>query len=261
MTPFPSLFISHGSPDLLLRNIAARDFLAEYGRTVGKPRAVLVASAHFEAGTPTVSSAKRPETIYDFNGFPPELYALTYAAPGSPELAQEVAARLGEEGFETAFDDARGFDHGVWVPLMLLYPDADVPVVTLSVCPGEDTAFHERMGAALAPLREDGVLVVGSGSLTHNLRAFFNGDYAENARPPEWVSAFRDWVVEKAEIGARGELLDYRRKAPHAIENHPTEEHFLPFFVALGAGGGHTGKAIHSSYDHGILAMDAIAFS
>jgi len=260
MAAFPSLFISHGSPDIVLRDTPAKAFLNEYGRTLGKPGAIIIASAHYETERPAVSAAPHPETIYDFRGFADDLYALKYPAPGAVALADEVGARLKKAGIEADVDHARGYDHGVWIPLMLLYPQADVPIVQLSVCPDAGAAAHVALGEALRPLREDGAMVIGSGTMTHNLRAFFEGGREEGAVVPDWVKTFRDWIVERAKTGARDDLIHYRERAPFARENHPSEEHFLPFFVSLGASDTATGEAVHASYDYGVLAMDALAF-
>ncbi|WP_211109990.1 DODA-type extradiol aromatic ring-opening family dioxygenase [Acuticoccus mangrovi] len=255
-----SLFVSHGAPNLVLHNSAARDFLARYAEALPRPKAIVVASAHFEAPGPVVSAASAPRMIYDFRGFEPELYEITYSAPGDPALARDCAERLAEAGFAPRLVE-RGFDHGTWVPLSLLWPAADIPVVTMSVDPGSDAATHVAMGAALAPLTEEGVLVVGSGSLTHNLMEFFRGGYRPDSPAPEWVKAFGAWVHETISAGALDDLVAWRTKAPYGPENHPTPEHLLPLFVALGAAGaGATTERVHSSHSHGILQMDAYAF-
>ncbi len=256
----PTLFISHGPPTLVIEPSPARDFLAGYGRELGKPRAIVVASAHFNANRPAVVADPHPGMIYDFGGFDPALYEMVYPAPGDPALARKVAEFLKAAGLGPVFMPERGYDHGAWVPLMLLYPQADVPVVQISVQPALGAAHHLAIGRALAPLAEQGILVLGSGSLTHNLHEFFRGGYAGDA-PPEWVSTFDDWVLEKAAGGAVDDLVHYRERAPHARDNHPTEEHFLPLHVALGAAGeGATGQRIHSSHLNGVLSMDAYAF-
>jgi len=256
-----TLFVSHGAPNLILHNSEARDFLAAYGRNLSDYRGILVVTAHYEAPEPRLTSAAHPPMIYDFGGFEPELRTIVYPAPGSPSLASEAADALSKAGFEPGLDDRRGYDHGTWVPLALLRPEADVPVVQLSVSPNHDAAWHYRLGEALRPLAESGVLIIGSGAATHNLHEFFRGGYRFDTPAPDWVRAFGDWLDEKAEAGDVPALLAWE-KAPFARENHPTEEHLLPFFVALGAAGkGAKGKRIHSSQQYGVLMMDCYAFA
>lgn len=261
MTRLPTLFISHGSPMLALEDSPARRFLLELGKTLPRPKAVVVFSAHWETvGGPAVGLASRPQTIHDFGGFPPALYALQYPAAGATDVAQRAAALLEQAGFTVARDAGRGLDHGAWVPLRLMYPDADVPVAQVSVLRGASPADHERLGRALADLPGEGVLVIGSGSLTHNLYEFRG--QGMDAPVPDWVSAFDDWMAAQLENGRRDALLDYRAQAPHAARNHPTEEHLLPLFAAMGAAGeGAQSKRIHASYEYGVLAMDVYGFS
>jgi 4,5-DOPA dioxygenase extradiol len=258
---FPSVYVSHGSPMMAIEPSAARDFLSGFGNTLGRPRAIVVASAHFESTQPLVTADARPEMIYDFGGFPEALYRIVYPAPGDPELAKQVAGLMDAAGLAPALVEHRGFDHGTWVPLRLLYPQADIPVVQISVQPQLGAAHHYQLGRALAPLREDDILLIGSGSATHNLMQFFRGNHAPGDASPPWVVDFEEWIRDKAERGAVDDLVNYRARAPHARENHPTEEHFLPFHVALGAGGeGAKGRRVHTSHDRGILAMDCATF-
>lgn len=258
-TSLPALFISHGSPMTAIDGSPAHQFLKELGHQLPRPRAILVASAHWETASPLASLATVPETIYDFGGFPRALYEIRYPAQGAPEVAREALRLLAAAGFPAAADPGRGFDHGVWVPLHLMYPEADIPVASVSIQPHLDPAHHWRMGAALAPLREDGVLVIGSGALTHNLREFFQA--RREPGPAPWAVAFQDWLADALAAGRTEALLDYRRQAPFATRNHPTDEHLLPLFVALGAGGPQARfEHLHSSLDHGVLAMDTYAF-
>jgi 4,5-DOPA dioxygenase extradiol len=258
---FPSLFLSHGSPTLAIENSEAREFLKGYAKTLGKPRAIVIASAHFGTSRPAVDGDARPGMIYDFRGFPEELYRIVYPAPGDPVVAVKVAGLLQAADFAPAIVKDRGYDHGTWVPLSLLYPDADVPVVQLSVQPQLGAQHHFKVGRALASLRDEDILVIGSGSASHNLQEFFRGGYGADAATPEWVAKFDDWVHEKAEAGAIEDLVNYRERAPYARENHPSEEHFVPFHIALGAGGESAkGERIHSSHQNGVLTMDAYAF-
>lgn len=262
MSRLPALFVSHGAPNLILANEGARDFLAGYGAELGRPQAILMVSAHFETDRPTLTADARPAMIYDFHGFEDALYSITYPAPGDPAFAGQVAESLRQQGFEPELAHDRGFDHGAWVPLKLLYPDADIPVVQLSVQTPLGPDHHYRLGRALAALRDDNVLVIGSGSMTHNLYELRLGGRHRDRETPDWVVEFGEWMREKAEAGALDDLLDYRERAPHAVRNHPSEEHLLPFFVALGAGGqGARAERVHTSHSYGVLQMDAYRFN
>lgn len=264
MTTLAPLYISHGSPMLLLENTAAKAFLAGHGRALGRPDAIVIASAHFEADRPSVVSDPAPGMIYDMRGFPDELYRIRYAAKGDPALAARVAGLLEDAGLAPAIVAERGYDHGTWVPLSLLYPDADVPVVQVSVQPDLGAAHHLELGRALAPLTRQNILVIGSGSLTHNLYELRdeNGRRPLDDAEPAWVKDFADWVGARVAAGAVDDLVAYRERAPHGARNHPTEEHYLPLLVALGAAGeGARGRLVHSSHEYGILRMDAFAFA
>jgi len=255
----PALFISHGAPTLPLEDVPARQFLSGLGTRIGRPAAVLAVSAHWETDAPRVSAAGRPETIHDFYGFPDALYRISYPAPGAPELAARVVERLDEAGIPATTDPARGLDHGAWVPLMLMYPEAAVPVTQLSIQPELGPAHHLAIGRALAPLRAEGVLVLASGSAVHNLRDLAWG--AKGGRPVEWARQFDAWLADRIERGAMEELLDYRRRAPHAVRAHPRDEHLLPLFTAMGAGGPDvSGRRIHESFTLGSLSMAAFSF-
>jgi 4,5-DOPA dioxygenase extradiol len=245
---------------LALQDSPARRFLQELGKSLDRPKAIVVVSAHWETrGGPAVSLAQRPDTIHDFGGFPRALFEMRYPAPGAPEAAQRAAALLEAAGIAVGFSPERGLDHGAWVPLRLMYPDADIPVTQLSVVHDASPAVHERLGNALAALRGEGVLVVGSGSLTHNLYEF--SGQGIDAPVPHWVSEFEAWMKACLENSDHAALLDYRRAAPFAVQNHPTEEHLLPLFVAMGAAGPEArATQLHASFEHGVLAMDAYAF-
>ena len=257
MAPLPALFVSHGSPMLALQDSPARRFLEGLGASLPRPKAILAVSAHWEtAGGPDVSLAAQPETIHDFGGFPRALFEMRYPAPGAPDVAERAAALLEAASIPAGRSGTRGLDHGAWVPLRLMYPDAAIPVAQLSIVRGATPARHERIGRALAPLREEGVLILASGSLTHNLYEFRG--QAIDAPAPQWVSEFGAWIKARLDADDRAALLDYRQAAPFARENHPTDEHLLPLFVAIGAGGHAT--RLHTSFEHGVLAMDAYAF-
>lgn len=259
----PSLFLSHGSPMLALTDTPARRFLGAYGAELERPKAIVVASAHYETCRPVALAARNPRTIYDFGGFDPRLYEITYPAPGDPELAGRVTELLGAAGFPATIDESWGYDHGVWVPLSLLFPEADIPIVAVSVQPDADPKHHFALGQALAPLREEGVLVIGSGSLTHNLAAIRSelGRNPVDAPGADWAVAFADWMNAKIADGDVDALLDYRAQAPYARQNHPTDEHLLPLFTAMGAAGTTArGTRVHTSHEYGALMMDAYAF-
>ncbi len=258
-TVFPSVFVSHGAPSLVLTPTPAREFLKELGRTLdetcGRPKAVLCASAHWTAKAPTLSGADTMTTIYDFYGFPDELYEITYPAPGDPDLARRAAVLLAESGLISAENPVRGLDHGAWVPLSLMYPEADVPVVQISVQPEADAAHHLALGRALAPLRSQGVLILASGGATHNLRDL----RFPESEPADYARDFDRWLSEAVLAGREEALLDYLNTAPQARRNHPTPEHFLPLFVALGAG--ERARQLHASFAYGVLSMAAFTWS
>ncbi len=254
----PTLFISHGSPMLALEDAPTTKFLRGLAAQLPKPSAIIIASAHWETDEPMLTGAVQLETIHDFQGFPKELYALRYPAHGNPELANRVQSLLTASGFKTGIDPVRGMDHGAWNPLLLMYPRADIPVIELSVQPKHDASWHCKIGQALAPLRKENILIIGTGNLTHNLREAFRGHHSET---PLWVTAFAEWVAEHAAKSNIADLLNWQTLAPHARENHPTPEHFLPFFVALGAAGTPLqARHLHEDTALGVLAMDAYAF-
>ncbi|MDK9696201.1 MAG: dioxygenase [Siculibacillus sp.] len=261
VVPMPPLFVSHGAPDLILHDNPTRDFLAAVAATLPRPTAIVSVSAHFASLRPAVVVDAAPAMIYDFGGFDPALREMVYPAPGEPALARRIGEALVAAGHDTLLVEGRGYDHGTWVPLKLMYPAADVPVVQLSVQPRRDAAHHFAIGRALAPLVGEGVLILGSGSLTHNLHEASAGGRGPRSRrvpPPAWVTEFAEWIAEKVAANDVEALLDYRARAPHAVRNHPTDEHLLPLFVALGAGG--DGMRIHEAYDFAVLAMDAYRF-
>lgn len=260
MSSLPAIFVSHGSPMLALRDSPARRFLLALGGSLPRPTAIAVVSAHWQTRNgPMVSLAASPETIHDFGGFPQALFDLRYPAPGAPEVAGRAARLFEAAGIPVGRSLERGLDHGAWVPLSLMYPQADLPVMQISIVHGASPAMHRQLGAALRQLREEGVLVLASGSLAHNLHEFRSR--ALDAPAPAWVSEFGAWMHDKLLGNEQQALLDYRRLAPMAEKNHPTDEHLLPLFVAMGAGGeGARAQLLHASVEHGVLAMDAYAF-
>ena len=251
----PSLFVSHGAPSLPFDDVPARDFLRGLGVKFGKPRAILIASAHWDTPAPMVNSVATNTTIHDFRGFPAPLYDLRYDAPGDAALASEVAGRLSAAGLPVKTDMARGLDHGAWVPLSLMYPDADIPVVQLSVQGHGGAAHHIAMGRTLHGLRQDNVLVMGSGGFVHNLRRIAPPGSPE----PDWSRDFSSWMHDRLVARDEAALRDYRSLAPNAVLAQPEEEHFMPLFFAYGAGGEKT-ERLHTSHTFGSLRMDAYAF-
>jgi 4,5-DOPA dioxygenase extradiol len=257
----PTLFISHGSPMTALEDTAAHRFLATLGTLVPRPKAVLAVSAHWETNIPAVSTTAQNTTIHDFYGFPPPLYQLHYNAPGAPDVAERTAALLHAAGMQVGADPQRGLDHGAWVPLLLAWPEADIPVTQLSVQTHLGAAHHLALGAALAPLREEGVLIMASGSYTHDLRRFRRGIDLAAPETPD-VTAFSDWMHGKIMDMDFAALADYRAQAPYARDEHPTDEHLLPLHVAMGAAGTRAkAERLHSSVEFGFLRMDSYAFN
>lgn len=255
----PTLFLSHGSPMHALHPGRAGEAWQGIATALPTPRAVLIASAHWETSLPMLTGGGPLETLHDFGGFPEELYRVQYDASGAPELAQQAAALLREAGFTAAVNGCRGLDHGAWVPLRWMYPQHDVPVVQLSVQPSLGTLHHLRLGEALAPLARDGVLVIGSGHVTHNLRDW--STQRGRAEPLEYAVQFAEWLHERLIAGDREAVLSYRELAPSAVRAHPTEEHFLPLFVALGAAGPEArATRVHAAIEDAALAMDAYSF-
>lgn len=262
----PTLFISHGSPMHALHPGAAGEAWAALADRLPRPKAILVASAHWESELPMVTTSAAPETVHDFAGFPPELYRVRYPAPGAPELAERVLALLAAAGLPASANGCRGLDHGAWVPLLRLYPDADVPVVQLSVQPALGAAHHLALGAALAPLTGAGVLVMGSGHMTHNLREWIqharsHGMRAADTPAAPYVQAFRDWIARALLTDDRAALASWKTAAPHAARAHPSDEHFLPLPLAYAAAGPAPAvERIDAGVDAGVLAMDAYLF-
>lgn len=253
----PALFISHGSPMLALQPGASGPALRHLAASMAKPRAILIMSAHWESQELLIGSAAQPRTWHDFGGFPAELHAVQYPAPGAPELALEIQSLLAKADLPSRLDAQRPLDHGAWVPLTLMYPEADIPVLQISLPSHLGPRMQTRIGRALTSLREQGVLLIGSGSITHNL-----GELDWRAGPDvitPWAKEFRDWVVAKLQLGDDEALHDYRQQAPHARRNHPSDEHLLPLYFARGAGGAL--RIEHSGFTYGALGMDIYSFN
>ena len=259
-TVVPALYVSHGAPLFAVDAGETGPALTRWGQGLRAQfpalRGVVIMSPHWMARTTQVMTGPQPATWHDFDGFPPALYQLQYPAPGAPALAQEVLALLQAAGVAAQGDAGRPFDHGAWVPLMHLFPEADLPVVQVALPVGAGPAEVYALGAALRGLRSRGVLVMGSGSMTHNLAEFFGGE----REPAPYVLEFSRWIESALERGDLKALLNYRSQAPHAERAHPTDDHFLPLFFALGA----AGDDLHANYlsrevMYSMLAMDAFA--
>jgi 4,5-DOPA dioxygenase extradiol len=262
-TPMPALFISHGAPNIILSDLPAKRFLETMAADLPTPKAIIMVSAHFEHEGVAVVTDPIPPMIYDFGGFEAELYEKVYAAPGSPNVAAKALGLLQQAGLNPAKIPHRGYDHGTWNPLILAYPKADIPVVQVSVDPNEDARHHFAIGRALAPLADAGVLIIGSGHITHNLRGFFmrGRDASFDAMIDKTSAAFVAWIEDRVVANDVEALLDWETKAPFPKESHPTSEHFMPFFVALGAGGqAGRGERIHHSVEQGFFAYDHYRF-
>lgn len=256
----PSLFVPHGAPTFALRPGAAGKALRAAAAALPHPRAIIVVSAHWETARPAVGFADRPETLHDFWGFPEALYSLHYPATGSREASQEALSALLAAGFTAEAAPERGLDHGAWIPLQIMFPEADIPVLPLSIQPHLGPEHHYRIGQALAPLTRQGFLIVASGNLTHNL-ADFQRAYRSGGQTQDYVRAFSDWFWEKLSRHNLAAMLDYRRQAPAAIRAHPRDEHLLPLFIALGAAGeNRRATRLHAGIDDYVIAMDAFAF-
>jgi 4,5-DOPA dioxygenase extradiol len=256
----PVLFVSHCAPTVALEDDAYTQAVASFGAAT-RPRAVAVVSAHWEAPGPVrVNDAERSELIYDFSGFPRSLYAIEYRAPGAPDVAERALGLMTAAGIDAVAESSRGWDHGLWVPLRILYPDAAVPIVQISLPVPRTPESMFRIGEALAPLRDEGVMLVGSGGVVHNLRRLRWDD--EGGAPEGWARDFDAWVTERLERRAFGEILTYRAAAPHADLAVPTSEHFDPIFFALGAASPADRVAtVYAGFTFGTLSMRTFALA
>jgi 4,5-DOPA dioxygenase extradiol len=251
----PSLFISHGSPLIAIVDTPVGCFLGDLGQEIPAPRAILCISAHWETWFTAVTGSPAPPVIHDFRG-PRALHELTYSAPGDPPLAATISETLAAEGMATTVDPQRGLDHGAWIALRFMAPSATVPVLQLSLRTDQDSRFLFQMGRALRPLRDEGVLILASGGAVHNL---YEIDGRPMDAPPEaFVRDFDNWLHDAVAGNRTGDLMDWQNTAPDPQRSHPMPaEHFLPLFVALGAGSGSPGRLIHKSFMHGTLSMAA----
>lgn len=257
---FPTVFISHGSPMLAVEPGVYGAAWREIAAAIPKPAAILMVSAHWNTQQAVLSAATNPKTIHDFGGFPAVLYEISYPAPGAPQLAARAAELLEKAGIPVGMAPDRGLDHGAWVPLQQMYPSADIPVTQLSVQPGLDAEWHLRLGEALRPLREEKVLVIGSGSLTHNLHEFHSDEFNSD-RADDYVHDFQCWMYGALIRNDRDALSAWQQQAPHAHRAHPSTEHLLPLFVTYGAAGKNpVVQRPLANYSGGALAMDCYVF-
>lgn len=252
----PSLFISHGSPMLALEPGASGPALKRLADELPRPKAIIVVSAHWESPDLMVTSHPSPATWHDFGGFPPQLFAVQYPAPGDPALAARIVEQLAANGLPAQLNAERPFDHGAWVPLSLMYPAADIAVVQVSLPSHLGPLRQTQVGRALSALRNEGILLIGSGSITHNLRELNWQAGPQNIEP--WAKAFRDWMIEKLAANDEAALHAYRQQAPFAARNHPSDEHLQPLYFARGAGG--LFSIAHEGWTMGALGMDIYRF-
>lgn len=251
----PGLFISHGSPMLAIDPEQIGPALQRLSLNLPQPQAIVIMSAHWESDALEVNTGIRPETWHDFRGFPAELYEIRYPAPGHPDLAEDILQRLAQAGFNANANSSRPHDHGVWMPLLHMYPEANTPVVDISLPMNMSAEEIYRIGQTLAPLREQQILLIGSGSITHNLREI--QWHNANSPVPDWCATFRNYVVHKLAHSDYEAVLNWP-EIPHVLRNHPTLEHFAPLFFAMGLG--HRFSLVHHSFSMGALGRDIYRF-
>jgi len=256
----PSLFLSHGSPMMAIENSETTRFFTQLGQNLPQPKAIVIFSAHYDQRGPvTITGGHTLSTIYDFYGFPQPLYDIDYSAPGAPKLAQKAVKLLKDAGIAAQLDINQGLDHGAWIPMLYMYPDKDIPIIQVSINSAMDAVFHFEIGRWLRALREEGVMFVGSGGISHNLREIFAP--RQDPQRVEKVNQFTQWVSEQLTAGNISNLLDYLEKAPHARFNHPTPDHYLPLPCILGTSyDDEIGEVLHRAVDLEILALDAYGF-
>ncbi|WP_435167713.1 DODA-type extradiol aromatic ring-opening family dioxygenase [Paenibacillus glycanilyticus] len=254
----PSYFFAHGAPSIVLEDNSYTDLLKTFAANHPKPKAIVLFSAHWEENVQAVSASKTYSTIYDFGGFQDELYRMTYPAKGDRSLADRIVSLFESQGIQAVTDDERGLDHGAWAVLKLLYPNADIPVIALSVNRYLTNEQQYRIGKSLAQLREQDVLIIGSGGTVHNLRALnWRSDGVD-----DWAAGFDQWLQEHVESWDLDALFQYRTLAPYAAQAVPTSEHFIPLLLAMGAGDGtRQAKLLHRSYQYGNLSLSCWEFA
>jgi 4,5-DOPA dioxygenase extradiol len=254
----PAYFFAHGAPSIVLEDNDYTALLKSFAAQTPRPKAIVLFSAHWEHTTQSVGAAEQYGTIYDFGGFQDELYRMTYPAQGDRPLAEQVQALFAQHGIPSVMDEERGLDHGAWAVLKLLYPDVDVPVVALSVNRHLSHEQQYEIGKALSALREQDVLIIGSGGTVHNLRRLnWRADGID-----EWAETFDNWLQSKLEAWDTASLFQYRELAPYAQEAVPTSEHFIPLLLAMGAGDAtRQAKLLHRSYQYGNLSLSCWQFN
>lgn len=254
----PSYFFAHGAPSIVLEDNEYTQLLKTFKDHTPKPKAIVLFSAHWEEAVQTVSAAEKYETIYDFGGFQDELYEMTYPAQSDRQLIEQIQSMFAKQGIQSVMNEKRGLDHGAWAVLKLLYPDADIPVIALSVNRNLSNAQQYQIGKALTELREQDILIIGSGGTVHNLRGLkWQSDSAD-----EWAEKFDNWLQSKLESWDTEALFQYRELAPHAEEAVPTNEHFIPLLLAMGTGDANReAKLIHRSYQYGNLSLSCWQFN
>lgn len=251
----PSLFLAHGSPMLALEQDEYTKFLVDIGEKI-KPKAIVIFTAHWESDVISISYTDGVyETIYDFYGFPDELYAIRYPAKGSTQIAQLVKERFQKQGIPVQFNTTRGLDHGSWTLLSRIYPYAEIPVVQISVNPSLSPKEQFDIGQTIQSLGKEDILVIGSGVTVHNLRRL----HWEQTKPESWAVEFDDWIIEQTTKGDIDTLCNYENLAPHADLAVPTKEHFVPLLITMGSGTQKT-KVIHRSYKYGTLSYLCFQF-
>lgn len=251
-----SIFVCHGGPILAIEKNEYTDFLKDLGKKL-KPKAVVIFTAHWENETTTISAVKDTYSmIYDFYGFPEELYSVKYPAQGSVETASKIQKLLKDHGIESRLNSERGLDHGAWDILYLMYPKADIPVVQVSVNPFLPMEKQYEIGKAISELGKEDILVIGSGSTVHNLATVdWNADKTE-----QWAVEFDNWLIEKVEQNDKEALFNYRSFAPYVKTAIPREEHIVPMFIAMGSGNKDKPKLLHRSYEFGTLSYICFEF-
>jgi 4,5-DOPA dioxygenase extradiol len=260
----PTLFISHGPPDLLVTDCPSQKFLQMLGKKMPAPSGIIVVSAHWQCDQLTISNNEWPRTVYDFGpGFNEALYRMDYPAHGSSEIVDEIQDCLNRQSIDSQIVHDQGLDHGAWIPLKLMYPKADIPIVQISLMKEESATTHWRTGRALASLRLKNYLLIGSGSITHNLKdAMESFTTKEAIATPDYATTFCQWLDRQVQTRRIEQLLDWLNMAPESRRVHPTDEHFLPFFFALGAAGPDwQGKLEHQSFLYSTIGMGAYSFS
>jgi len=252
-----SIFVGHGAPTIIWEENEFTDLLKDYSKTIPKPKGIIIFSAHWESPVQLIGSSQNYEMIYDFYGFPDELYKTTYPVSGDVRLAREIHSTLRDHDIPSTFDSTRGIDHGAWTMLKLLYPKADIPVVTMSVNTELSPLEHYKIGESLRKLKEKDYLIICSGGIVHNLRTLkFDAKNVDS-----WASEFNNWIKDKVQTGDLEALLDYQNSAPNSRLAVPTKEHFINLLIALGTSTtNNKPKLLKSIFQHGNLSLDLWEF-